>query len=413
VILGAATAAYQIEGAWAEDGKGPSIWDDFVRSPGAIENGDTGDVACDHYHRWLEDVELMAELGLQAYRFSISWPRVLPDGTGRANEAGLAFYDSLVDALLERGIEPWVTLYHWDLPQVLYERGGWESPESTSWFADYATLVASRLGDRVEHWITLNEPQVAAFLGYATGVHAPGRREPRTAVRVAHGLMHAHAAGVDAIRAAAPRARVGIAPNVSPVEPASDSEEDVAAARRVDGHLIRWFFDCAFGRGYPDDIRELYGFTEDSPPGPPLDFVGVNYYFRQVVRHEPGSYLGAVQVPVPGARTTAMGWEIHPDGLRDILARVRRDYDPPLLAVTENGMAMDGIDDPERVDYLREHVERAHGLADAYFVWSLLDNFEWARGYSMRFGLVHVDYETQLRTIKTSGRWYADLIRGS
>ncbi len=230
-------------------------------------------------------------------------------------------------------------------------------------------------------------------------------------MRVAHGLMRAHAAGVDALRAAAPDARVGIALNVSPVEPASDAEEDVAAARRVDGHLIRWFFDSAFGRGYPDDMREWYGFTDEAPPGLPLDFVGVNYYFRQIVRHDPGHWLGAVQVPVEGARTTAMGWEIHPDGLRDILERVRLDYAPASLAVTENGMAGDGIDDPDRVDYLREHVERARGLADAYFVWSLLDNFEWAWGYAMRFGLVHVDYDTQRRTIKTSGRWYADLIR--
>ena len=382
-----------------------------MRRPGAIENGDTGDVACDHYHRWLEDVELMAELGLQAYRFSISWPRVLPEGTGRVNDAGLAFYDRLVDALLARGIEPWVTLHHWDFPLALYDRGGWESPESASWFAEYASVVAARLGDRVKHWLTLNEPQVIAFNGYATGAHAPGRREPGTAVRVAHGLMRAHAAGVDALRAAVPDARVGIALNVSPVEPASDAEEDVAAARRVDGHLIRWFFDSAFGRGYPDDMREWYGFTDEAPPGLPLDFVGVNYYFRQIVRHDPGHWLGAAQVPVEGARTTAMGWEIHPDGLRDVLERVRLDYAPASLAVTENGMAGDGVDDPDRVDYLREHVERARGLADAYFVWSLLDNFEWAWGYAMRFGLVHVDYDTQRRTIKTSGRWYADLIR--
>ena len=413
MIFGAATAAYQIEGAWNVDGKGPSIWDDFVRRPGAIANDDTGDVACDHYHRWRDDVDLMGDLGLQAYRFSISWPRALPDGTGDVNEAGLAFYDGLVDALLERGIEPWVTLYHWDLPLALYHRGGWEVPECVDWFAEYASVVGSRLGDRVKHWITLNEPQVVAFNGYATGAHAPGRREPGTAVRVAHGLMRAHAAGVDALRAAVPDARIGIALNVSPVEPASDADQDVAAAHRVDGHLIRWFFDCAFGRGYPDDMREWYGFTDDAPRGPSLDFVGVNYYFRLVVEHDPGHWLGARQVPVDGARTTAMGWEIHPDGLRDILARVRRDYEPKLLAVTENGMAGVGIDDLDRVDYLREHVERARGLADAYFVWSLLDNFEWAWGYAMRFGIVHVDYETQRRTIKASGRWYAELIRAT
>ena len=410
---GAATAAYQIEGGWDADGKGPSIWDAFVREPGRIRNGETGDVACDHYNRWREDVELMAELGLQAYRFSISWSRVLAAGEGRVNEQGLAFYDGLVDALLEHGIEPWVTLHHWDLPLALYERGGWESPESPRWFAEFAHVVAERLGDRVETWLTLNEPQVMAGAGYLTGEHAPGRKEPRTFVRIADSLLHAHAAGADAVRAAAPNARVGIALNMSPVEPASDSEEDAAAAHRVDGALNRWFLDPVFGRGYPEDLREWYGF-EGEPPAPvPPDVIGVNYYFRQLVCAEPGSWLGAVQVEPEGVPKTDMGWEIHPDGLRDVLARVRDDYGPALLAVTENGIATEGIEDPARIDYLREHVARAEGLADAYFVWSLLDNFEWARGYAMRFGLVHVDYETLERRVKASGRWYRDHIRSA
>src|SRR5918998_5674391 len=274
MIYGAATAAYQIEGAWNEDGKGPSIWDAFVREPGRIDNGETGDVACDHYHRWRDDVALMAELGLHAYRFSISWPRVLPDGDGRVNEDGMAFYENLVDALLARGIQPWVTLHHWDLPLALYERGGWESRDSARWFASFATLVGERLGDRVERWLTLNEPQVIAYHGYLDGQHAPGRQEPRTFVRVADALMHAHAEGAEALRAAAPRAQIGIALNMSPVEPATDSDEDAAAARRVDGGLNRWFLDSVFGRGYPDDMREWYAFEGDAPEPPPVDFVG-------------------------------------------------------------------------------------------------------------------------------------------
>ena len=413
MLYGAATAAYQIEGGWDKGGKGPSIWDTFVREPGRIANGETGDAACDHYHRWRDDVALMAELGLQAYRFSISWPRVLPEGEGRINELGLAFYERLVDALLEQGIQPWVTLHHWDLPLALYERGGWESPESSRWFAEFAHLVADRLGDRVENWMTMNEPQVIAYHGYLDGAHAPGRKEPRTFVRVADSLMHAHGAGMEAVRAAAPRARIGIALNMSPVEPASNSEADAAAARRVDGALNRWFLDAVFGRGYPSDMREWYAFEGNAPSPAPPDLVGVNYYFRQIVRAASGNSFGAEQVQPDGVPTSDMGWEIHPQGLRDVLTRVRDEYAPPLLAVTENGIATDGIDDPIRIDYLREHIASAEGIADAYFVWSLLDNFEWARGYAMRFGLVHVDFETQERTIKSSGRWYRDQIRSS
>jgi beta-glucosidase len=411
MLYGAATAAYQIEGGWDAEGKGPSIWDAFVREPGRIDNGDTGDVACDHYRRWREDVALMAELGLQAYRFSISWPRVLPEGEGHVNEPGLAFYDALVDALLADGIRPWVTLHHWDLPLALYERGGWESPESSRWFAEFAHVVASRLGDRVESWMTLNEPQVIAYHGYLDGAHAPGRKEPRTFVRVADSLLHAHAAGAEAIRAAAPNARVGIALNMSPVEPATDSTEDSAAATRVDGALNRWFLDAVFGRGYPADLRAWYAFEGEAPKPAPPDLLGVNYYFRQLVRADAGNSFGAVQVEPEGVPKTDMGWEIHPDGLRDVLARVRDEYGPPLLAVTENGIATEGVEDPDRIEYLSEHIARAQGLADAYFVWSLLDNFEWARGYAMRFGLVHVDFETQERTIKSSGHWYRDHIR--
>jgi beta-glucosidase len=410
VIFGAATAAYQIEGAWDEDGKGPSIWDTFVRLPGRIREGDTGDVACDHYHRYEEDVALMAELGLQAYRFSVSWARVLPEGVGRVNAPGLDFYDRLVDALLARGIQPWLTLHHWDLPQALYDRGGWESGEMPGWFAEYATVVAERLGDRVHHWMTLNEPQVIAYHGYLSGEHAPGRKEPRTFVRVADATMQAHAAGMEALRAVLPDAQLGIALNTSPVEPLTGSEEDVTAARRVDGSLNRWFFDAVFGRGYPEDLREWYAFDGPAPAPPEPDFVGLNYYFRQIVRAASGNYLGAVEQPPEGVPKTDMGWEIHAQGLADALGRMREEYEPRFLAVTENGMAVQGIEDEARVEYLRDHIAAADGLADAYFVWSLLDNFEWARGFGMRFGLIHVDYQTQQRTVKRSGRWYADRI---
>ena len=410
MLFGAATAAYQIEGAWDEAGKGRSIWDDYVRVPGAIENGDTGDVACDHYHRYREDVALMADLGLDAYRFSISWPRVLPEGSGRVEQRGVDFYDRLVDELLAKGIRPWVTLYHWDLPSALYARGGWESPECVEWFAEYANVVAERLGDRVKDWMTLNEPEVVAFAGYAWGQHAPGERDPARAVRVSHGLLNAHAAGLDALRAAVPDARLGIALNVSPVEPATDSEEDAAAARRVDGQLNRWFLDAVFARGYPGDMVEWYGWDRPAATPATPDFVGVNYYFRRIVRAAE-NFLGADQVEVTGVPTSDMGWEIHPDGLFEILARVRDEYAPAAIAVTENGIALEGIDDRGRVAYLGDHIERARKIADAYFVWSLLDNFEWAWGYRMRFGIVHVDFETQQRTVKTSGRWYAERIR--
>jgi beta-glucosidase len=410
VIFGAATAAYQIEGAWDDDGKGRSIWDEFVRRPGAIANADTGDVACDHYHRWREDVELMGELGLQAYRFSVSWPRVLPEGTGRVEQRGLDFYDRLVDGLLERGIEPWVTLYHWDLPLALQERGGWQAPDAPGWFADYATMVVERLGDRVRNWITLNEPWVAAFEGYAIGNHAPGLRDPQAGARAAHELMRAHHRAVPVIRAAARAPRVGIALNLSPVEPASQAEADVEAARRVDGWINRWFLDATFGRGYPSDIADWFGFEDTLDETADVDFVGVNYYFRSLVCAA-DNLIGGEQVPVPGAETSDMGWEVYPRGLSQILARIREEYAAPSVAVTENGIALQGVDDQRRIAYLRDHIAEADALAEAYFVWSLLDNFEWAWGYAMRFGLVHVDYATQTRTIKASGRWYADVIR--
>ena len=412
-LYGAATAAYQIEGAWDADGKGPSIWDAFVRVPGAIEDGDTGDVACDHYRRFPEDVALMAELGLEAYRFSVSWPRVLPDGTGSANGAGIAFYDRLVDALLEAGIRPFATLYHWDLPQALQERGGWDAPDVVAAFAEYAALVGERLGDRVHDWITLNEPEVAAFAGHYHGVHAPGLHDFALALRTAHAMLCAHA---QAIAALPTDVSVGIALNLSPCE------GDEEATRLADGYLNRWFLDPVFGRGYPEDMLEWYGEaapTAELPPIPPSDFVGVNYYYRRIVRDAPAP-LGWRQVAPPGAELSEMGWEVYPNGLCEILLRVAREYAPRSIYVTENGIALPaGLDDGRRVAYLESHlaaVDRARASGapvDGYFVWSLLDNFEWAYGRSKRFGIVEVDFETQRRTIRRSGRRYAELIRSA
>jgi beta-glucosidase len=416
-LWGTATAAYQIEGAWNEDGKGESIWDAFCRNPGAIEDGSSGDVACDHYHRLDEDLDLLAALGARAYRCSVAWTRVLPAGDGAVNEPGLAFYDRLVDGLLERGIRPFVTLYHWDLPLALQERGGWVSEDAPRWFADYAAVVASRLGDRVHDWVTLNEPQVTAFAGYQTGVHPPGVRNRGLAVRVAHHLLLAHRAAAQAVRAAAPGASVGIALNLSPVYPATDSLEDEAAARIADGALNRWFLDPLHGRGYPQDVVALYGADAPPPLGGydgALDFVGINYYTRQVVQASADSALG-YEVLEPAAAVTEMGWEVFPEGLREILQRVQRDYRPRSIYVTESGAAFPddpGGEDPARVAYLRDHFAAAadaldDGLPlDGYFVWSLLDNFEWHLGFAKRFGLVYVDYETQQRTLKASGRFF-------
>ncbi|HEY8644443.1 MAG TPA: GH1 family beta-glucosidase [Gaiellaceae bacterium] len=415
-LWGTATAAYQIEGAWNEDGKGESIWDVFCRIPGVIEDGQSGEVACDHYHRVDEDLDLLASLGARAYRFSVAWSRVLPEGTGRANEQGLAFYDRLVDGLLERGIRPFVTLYHWDLPQALQERGGWLSEDVPGWFAEYAHVIASRIGDRVHDWVTLNEPQVTAFAGYQWGVHPPGVKDAASAVKVAHHLLLAHRAGADALRAASPDAAVGIALNLSPAHPATDSLEDVAAARLADGFNNRWFLDPLYGRGYPQDVVERYGSIAPPPLDGydgSLDFLGINYYMRQVVKASAEAQLGYDVLP-PGGTLTEMGWEIYPDGLREILQRVHHDYRPGAIYVTESGAAFpddpDG-DDPARVDYLREHFSAAaDALEDGvplqgYFVWSLLDNFEWHFGFTKRFGLVYVDYESQRRTMKSSGRF--------
>jgi beta-glucosidase len=426
------THALQVEGAARTDGRGESIWDRFCATPGAVAGGATGEVACDHYHRWPEDLDLMRDLGIESYRFSLAWPRVLPTGEGRVNQAGLDFYRRLVDGLLERGIEPMATLYHWDLPQALQDRGGWQDRDTCARLAEYATVVGEALGDRVGQWITHNEPWVTAFLGHAEGTKAPGLRHWPTAIRVSHHLLLSHGLALAALRAVLPAtAEVGIALNPAPVRPAQQTPADVAAARRLDGHLNRWFLDpLRLGR-YPDDMLALY--EEHFGPldlGPdddlaviaaPIDFLGVNYYNPHTVSDAPDvAPLGLRHVEGPGPRT-AMGWEVDPDGLLELLLRLRRDYGELPIAITENGAAFDdvvtadgSVDDGERVAYLEAHlaaVAQASGSGidvRRYYLWTLLDNFEWEEGYRKRFGIVHVDFETLERTPKRSARWYSE-----
>ncbi|NJC72249.1 beta-glucosidase [Planosporangium thailandense] len=431
-VWGVATSAYQIEGAVAEDGRAPSIWDTFCRVPGAVDNGDTGDVACDHYHRWPEDVALMRTLGVPAYRFSIAWPRVLPDGAGRVNAAGLDFYDRLVDGLLAAGIRPFATLYHWDLPQVLQDRGGWPARATAEALGELGGVVAGRLGDRVADWFTVNEPLCCAWIGHLEGRMAPGERDLARAVSASHHLLLGHGLAAHALRAAASApVRVGAVLNLSPCEPATADPRDLAAARRADGHTNRWWLDPLHGRGYPEDMVEVYRVQPPVRDGDleliatPTDHLGVNYYFREVLADDPdGPVPHARAVPVSGATRTAMGWEVHPGGLEQLLRRVHREYGAVRVYVTENGSAWpdergdDGrIEDTGRMSYLEDHLVAAARAAASgvplagYFVWSLLDNFEWAYGYDKRFGLVHVDYATQARTIKASGHRYAEIIR--
>ncbi len=431
-IWGTATSAYQIEGAWNEDGRGLSIWDTFSHAPGRTYHGDNGDSAADHYHRWKEDIGLMTEIGINAYRFSIAWTRILPEGTGAANKGGLDFYDRLVDALLEKGITPYPTLFHYDLPQALQDRGGWPDRDTAKHFGEYARIVGERLGDRVTNWITHNEPFVTAVAGHFTGEHAPGIQDPMAAFTAGHHLMLSHGYAVQALRAAGRRPlNIGVALNLNPVHPASDSEPDRLAATMYDGILNRMFLDPILKGKYPDDIMSTLGFL--FPPmqpddlktiSEPLDFLGVNYYSRNVVRREENFPL-IQSVPVmPEGNEYSQMWEIYPEGIHELLKRIHTDYAPANILVLENGICVpDGIDfdgrvrDERRIRYLRNHIAHVHrAISDGipvtgYFVWSLLDNFEWALGYQMRFGLVYVDFETKKRTMKDSGRWYARVIK--
>jgi len=427
-LWGAATSAYQIEGAAHEDGRSESIWDRFAATPGKTRNGENGDIACDHYHRFEDDISLMRDLGLDAYRFSIAWPRVIPDGVGTINSSGLDFYDRLVDALLGAGIEPVPTLYHWDLPQVLEDQGGWTNRHIVDAFAAYTEAVVRRLGDRVGRWITHNEPWCASWLGYGYGEHAPGRRDTRAALAAAHNLLGSHGRAMEVIRQLAPQARAGITLDLYGVYPASSSDADRAAAHRYDGYRNRWFLDPVLRGSYPSDIAESYGAA--MPPiepgdmeiiSAPIDFLGINFYSRHIIQAGPNGEPH-VQKPDDG-QYTAIGWEVYPNALYDVLNRVQREYNPSAIYVTENGAAYlearthDGmVRDPERQEYIACHLNAAErAIADGvklegYFVWSLLDNYEWARGYSNRFGLVYVDFPTLERIPKSSFAWYRDFI---
>jgi beta-glucosidase len=430
-VWGAATASYQIEGAWNEDGKGESIWDLFCHTEGKIENADTGDVACDHYHRWADDLKLIKELGLQAYRFSVAWPRIFPSGRGAINQAGLDFYSSLVDGLLEANIKPYLTLYHWDLPQWLDDEGGWTARTTAEAFVDYADVVSRALGDRVKNWITFNEPFVSAFMGYQLGHHAPGHTDLHEAVSASHHLLLAHGWSVPVIRRNSSNANVGITLNLSPQMPASPSVADRTTATWMDGYLNRWFLDPLVGRGYPQDMVNAFGdemtFVQ---PGDldvisvPTDFLGVNYYSRRVVRSDKiDEAENAPRAVFRGGEITEMDWEVFPEGLYLTLGRLYFDYNFSAIYITENGAAykdevIDGqVHDPARLSYIKRHLEQVYKAIEigvpvkGYFAWSLMDNFEWAHGYSKRFGLIHVDYQTQQRIVKSSAKWFQQVIR--
>ena len=430
-LWGAATSAYQIEGSPLADGAGPSIWHRFVHTPGLVHNGDTGDLACDHYQRYGDDVALMSRLGLRAYRFSTSWSRVLPRGCGPVNPRGLDFYDRLIDALLCHRIEPALTLFHWDLPAALDDRGGWLNPDSASWFADYAAIMFRKFDDRVKLWVTLNEPWVVSDGGYLHGAIAPGHRNRFEAPIVAHNLLRAHGAAVQAYRAIG-KQRIGLVVNLEPKYPASENPDDRAATARADAYMNRQFLDPLFLKRYPDELQEIFG--EAWPDWPaddfaliaqPIDFLGVNYYTRNVTRFDANTWpLRAKPVRQPRATYTETGWEVFAQGLTDTLLQVKERYGNLPLYVTENGAAFfdpptaesDRVHDPLRVDYLRKHIRAIHAAIQSgvdlrgYFVWSLFDNLEWSLGYSKRFGIVHVDFATQQRTLKDSAAAYSRVI---
>ena len=437
-IWGVSSSAHQIEGAWNEDGKGESIWDRFTHTPGRILGDANADVACDHYHRWREDITLMAELGVTGYRFSVAWTRIIPDGGSEINEAGVAFYSDLVDALLAHGITPLVTLYHWDLPQVLQERGGWVNRGTVDAFARYADAVSSALGDRVQHWITHNEPWVASMLGYLNGVHAPGVTDWSSALAAAHHLLLSHGRAVPILRENSPGAQVGIALDCRPSYPASIDPADLQAQRHFDGYRNRWFFDPVFGRGYPADVAQAYreaGRIDNLDPfelpgdmdeiAAPIDFLGLNYYTSVTVgagsqeTDDPEVAPG----PEPPDGFTEMGWNVTPSALTSFLLRIHEEYSPNSILITENGASYsDGpdesgvVNDLRRIAYIESHLVAIASAIEAgvpatgYFHWSLMDNFEWALAYSQRFGLIWTDTHTGLRLPKKSFDWYRRVI---
>jgi beta-glucosidase len=429
-LWGTATAAHQIEGSPLADGAGPSIWTRFAHTPGMTANGDTGDVACDHYRRWKEDVALMRQLGMQAYRFSVSWSRVLPEGTGRVNQRGLDFYSRLVDALLENGIEPLLTLYHWDLPAALDDKGGWLNRDSADWFAEYGSVLYRELDGRVKKWVTLNEPWVIADGGYLHGALAPGHRSRYEAPIASHNLMRAHGAAVQAYRALGAH-QIGLVVNIEPKYAASDSAADAAAVARAHAYMNEQYLHPALLGTYPPELKQIFGDAWPDWPAEdfalirqPLDFVGINYYTRSVTRAAKRYPLDAEAVKQDGALYTETGWEVFPQGLTDTLLWFKRTYGELPVYVTENGAAFPdppraeggAVHDPLRVAYLREHLRAVHDAIDAgvdvrgYMLWSLLDNMEWSLGYSKRFGVVHVDYDTLARTPKDSALFYSRVV---
>jgi beta-glucosidase len=428
---GTATAAFQIEGATREDGRGESIWDRFAATPGKIRTGETGDPACDSYHRYPQDIALMKELGMNGYRFSMAWPRIIPDGSGAVNPAGLDYYDRVVDGLLEAGITPYVTLYHWDLPQALQDKGGWGNRATIEALVRYVDITVSRLGDRVKHWATFNEPWCVALLSHHIGEHAPGMHDLRLALQVGHHVLVAHGEAVPVIRSRCPDGEVGIVLNLEPHYPATDTAADQIATRLGHARFNLWFLDPIMGRGYPQDAWDDYGDCVPTVlPGDmdtiaqPLDFLGINYYSRRVC-HDPAGGQGRVLNRRDNQRVSDRDWEIFPQGLYDTLLWVHTDYELPKLVITENGIScadvvVEGsVHDPARIDYHKQHLEMALKAIQAgvplrgYFVWTLMDNFEWAFGTSSRFGLTYVDFATQERLIKDSGRWFSRVTRAN
>jgi beta-glucosidase len=441
-LWGTATAAYQVEGAVNEGGRGASIWDTFSHTPGKVVHGDTGDIACDQYHRREENLDLMSELGMQAYRFSVAWSRIQPQGSGPANQNGLDYYRRLVDGLRQRSIEPMLTLYHWDLPQALEDQGGWTNRDMSLRFAEYSSIVYEALSDNVGFWITLNEPWVSAWMGYGLGVHAPGHRDSARALAATHHLLLGHGLAMERMRSAGDGNRLGVTLNLHPASPSRDRDDDGEAARRVDGQANRLYLEPLFHSDYPEDVVSYYGkrgvdlsFVHDGDLdriSVPIDFLGINYYFRHHIRDAPDEILSRVPFSDLQARPivphetekTVMGWPVEPDGLAEILVRIKEDYADLPIYVTENGRAVNDyidsegdVDDEERVSYLDAHFRAAREAIEqgvdlrGYMVWSFLDNFEWAEGYSKRFGIVFVEYGTQRRVPKSSARWYSDVIR--
>jgi beta-glucosidase len=430
-LWGCATSSYQIEGAASEDGRVESIWDRFAATPGKIRDGSNGSVACDHYHRWPEDFDIGRDMGLNAYRFSIAWPRIMKED-GSINEKGLDFYSDLVDGMLTRGLQPWATLYHWDLPQFIQDQGGWNERATVDKYLKYVDAMTKRLGDRVKHWITHNEPWCTSMIGNFEGIHAPGLTDFKTALQVCHHVLLSHGKAVPLIRANVQGAKVGISLSLHPLRAASGSAADQEAMARHDGLRYRWFLDPLYGRGYPEPtLRQIGDAAPNILPGDleaiavRTDFLGVNYYFPETIADAPGhAPLNARVLPAQDVETTSMGWEVSPAGLHELLARIERDYHPGDMYITENGSCYDDVisgdgevHDSGRRDYLVRHLAMLKDCIECgvpvkgYFAWSLVDNFEWAEGYERRFGLIHIDYATQQRRLKDSGKWYRTFLR--